>query len=131
MHSVDPTARRRAVLIAPGSDERKARKALQSRADEVVLDLEDAVAPSQKTHAREVVQELISENTWRPSVSVRVNGLSTPWAGEDLAVCAGLPGLNSVVLPKTQTAQDLFDVGRILNATPIGIQALIETPWES
>jgi citrate lyase beta subunit len=61
-------------------------------------------------------------------VSVRVNELSTPWAGYDLAVCAGLPGLDSVVLPKTQTAQDLLDVDRILKATPIGIQALIETP---
>jgi citrate lyase subunit beta / citryl-CoA lyase len=128
VHSVESTTRRRAVLIAPGSDERKARKALQSQADEVVLDLEDAVPASRKTDARQLVQLLVSENTWRPTVSVRVNGLSTPWASDDLAVCAGLRGLDSVVLPKTQAAQDLLDVDRILNATPIGIQALIETP---
>jgi citrate lyase subunit beta/citryl-CoA lyase len=128
VHSGGSTTRRRAVLIAPGSDERKARKALQSRADEVVLDLEDAVAVPRKTHARELVQELVSENAWRPTVSVRVNALSTPWAADDLAVCAVLAGLDSVVMPKTQTAQDLRDVDRILHDTPIGIQALIETP---
>ena len=111
--AAESTTRHRAVLVAPRSDERKARKALQSRADEVVLALEDAVAPLRKAPARQPVQELLGENSTRP-VPVRVNGLPTPWARDDLALCAGLPGLASVVLPKTQTANDLLDVDEAL-----------------
>lgn len=121
--------RRRTVLVAPGSDEHKARKALLSAADEVVLDLEDAVPPAGKGQAREAVQRLLRE-TPRPAgvVSVRVNGLATPWARDDLIVCAGLPGLASIVLPKTEAPQDLIHVDHALSGTGIGVQALVETP---
>ncbi|GAA5056692.1 HpcH/HpaI aldolase/citrate lyase family protein [Nocardia callitridis] len=119
--------RRRTVLIAPGSDERKARKALASTADEVVLDLEDAV--TDKDRARELVRRILSE-TGRDHgvVSVRVNGLSTPWAKDDLATCTELPALASVVLPKTESAQDMIQADHALAGTDIGLQALIETP---
>ncbi|MGW0182566.1 HpcH/HpaI aldolase/citrate lyase family protein [Nocardia sp. NPDC003345] len=121
--------RRRTVLVAPGSDERKARKALISTADEVVLDLEDAVPPAGKQRARELTQRLLRE-TPRPAgiVSIRVNGLTTPWAEDDLIACAGLSGLASIVLPKTESPSDLIHVDRALSGTGIGVQALVETP---
>lgn len=125
----DLTQRRRTVLVAPGSDERKARKALASPADEVVLDLEDAVAPAGKDRARELVRDLV-RNTARTEglVSIRVNGLTTPWAQDDLAACAELSALASIVLPKTESAHDVIAADRALGGTGIGVQALVETP---
>lgn len=115
------------MLVAPGSDERKAGKALASSADEVVLDLEDAVTAANKDQARDLVRRLVSETARTGSVSVRINGLATAWARDDLAMCAALP-LTSIVLPKTEAATDLQIVDRALAGTTIGVQALVETP---
>jgi citrate lyase beta subunit len=82
----------RSLLFAPGSDERKLRKALESDADTVVADLEDAVAPAEKEAARELVARV------RPPI-VRVNGADTRWFAEDLAMVEGL-SLDAIVLPK-------------------------------
>ncbi|MCQ4122742.1 HpcH/HpaI aldolase/citrate lyase family protein [Rhodococcus tibetensis] len=119
--------RRRAALVAPGSDERKARGALQSNADEVVLDLEDAVAPAKKAAARDLVSRLVRESAGSRVVSVRINALTTPWAAEDLAACAALgSSLTSIVVPKTETLQDLLDAADAVGT--IRLQALVETP---
>ncbi|MCZ4538460.1 CoA ester lyase [Gordonia terrae] len=120
--------RRRAALVAPGSDERKALKALHSGADEVVLDLEDAVTSANKDLARDLVCRLVRENPREGAVSIRVNGLGTAWFRDDIAACARLTGLTSVVLPKTETVQDLLTVADALGGTDIGVQALVETP---
>ncbi|GAF44916.1 HpcH/HpaI aldolase/citrate lyase family protein [Rhodococcus wratislaviensis] len=121
--------RRRAVLVAPGSDERKAVKALRSTADEVVLDLEDAVASARKADARDLVRRLVRESDGSRAVSVRINALTTPWAEDDLALCASLgDALTSIVVPKVETAQDLAHADRALAGTDIGLQALVETP---
>ncbi|MFC0450568.1 HpcH/HpaI aldolase/citrate lyase family protein [Rhodococcus jostii] len=121
--------RRRAVLVAPGSDEHKALKALRSTADEVVLDLEDAVAAARKADARDLVRRLVQESDGSRAVSVRINALSTPWAEDDLALCVSLgSALTSVVLPKTETAHDLAHADQALAGTDIGVQALVETP---
>ena len=50
----------RSLLFAPGSDEHKLVKALESDADAVVADLEDAVAPGEKQGARELVREVFA-----------------------------------------------------------------------
>ena len=82
----------RSLLFAPGSDERKLRKALEAGADLVVADLEDGVAPERKGEARELVARV------RPH-AVRVNGVDTPWFQDDLALLRGLQ-LDAVMLPK-------------------------------
>ena len=82
----------RSLLFAPGSDERKLRKALESEADAVVADLEDAVAPAEKEAARELVARV------RPPI-VRVNGADTRWFADDLTMTGGL-SLDAIVLPK-------------------------------
>lgn len=124
--------RRRAALVAPGSDERKARKALASSADEVILDLEDAVTTALKDAARTRVAELVREHGATRAVSVRVNGPDTRWFADDLRACAALgDALASVVVPKVQRRDDLVATDRILTAaggSGIAVQALIETP---
>lgn len=124
--------RRRAVLVAPGSDERKAGKALASSADEVVLDLEDAVATALKDTVRDLVADLVSTRGTGRAIAVRVNGPGTPWFADDLRACAALgPALSSIVVPKVEGPADLAETDRILaeaGDADLVVQALIETP---
>jgi citrate lyase subunit beta/citryl-CoA lyase len=133
-----PVTARRAVLSAPASDPRKTAKALASAADQVVLDLEDAVEPGSKDAARAqlvaALQELRPEDA--PRVTVRVNTPGSPWCHLDLAALAELPVLpSSVVVPKVEGPGDLAFVDRLLDGAEarsrrrqrIGVQALIET----
>ncbi|MGW0045503.1 HpcH/HpaI aldolase/citrate lyase family protein [Rhodococcus sp. NPDC003348] len=124
--------RRRAALVAPGSDERKARKALGAAADEVVLDLEDAVTTALKDSARTLVSDLIREHGGQRTVSIRINGPDTRWFADDLRACAALgDALTSVVIPKVESRAALVEADAILTsagAADLPVQALIETP---
>src|SRR5947209_9045103 len=65
---------RRSCLTVPGDDERKLAKAAALEPDEVILDLEDAVAADRKGAARELVARMLRELDWRAgTVAVRVN----------------------------------------------------------
>ncbi|NUP28490.1 MAG: CoA ester lyase [Nocardia sp.] len=124
--------RRRAALVAPGSDEHKARKALTGSADEVILDLEDAVTAAHKSTARTLVAELAGEFGDTRPVSIRVNGPATEWFAADLRACAALGAtLTSVVIPKVESRAALTDADSALTAAgapALPLQALIETP---
>ena len=130
--------RRRSVLSVPASDSRKSAKALASSADEVVLDLEDAVAADEKDAARGLVGQLLTEHRGRERgrTVVRVNQPGSPWCDLDLALLAALPqGPAAVVVPKVESAHDLAFVDRLLDGvearsgrtSPLRVQALIET----
>jgi citrate lyase subunit beta/citryl-CoA lyase len=119
----------------PASDERKIGKALQAGADEVVLDLEDAVAPDQKAHARQVLATFPWDDfDHLPFLAVRVNAPRTPWCHLDIAaiVHAQVPVL-SVVLPKAESRADIGFAERLLDGVettasrPLAVQALVET----
>jgi citrate lyase subunit beta/citryl-CoA lyase len=124
---------RRSCLSVPARPARKLEKAPELAADEIVIDLEDSVAPADKPEARAAVVEVLRDSRWvAPTVSVRVNGIGTPWFDEDLAEIAGADGhLDSVVVPKVEAAADLEHCERILAAAerrgPVGLQALIES----
>lgn len=97
----------RSLLFAPADHERHARKALTGAADGAILDLEDAVEVNQKPLAREAVVELLREAPHRrPACFVRVNGLRTPFAYDDL-VAVARPGVDGVMLPKVESASDV------------------------
>ncbi|QBJ97120.1 CoA ester lyase [Rhodococcus sp. ABRD24] len=129
MSSPTTPVRRRCTLVAPGSDERKIAKALESAADEVVLDLEDAVTSARKDEARALVCRTIRELRTGRSISVRVNGLGTEWARDDLRTVGALDGVG-IVLPKVDTADDLITADRLLAelGSTARLQALVETP---
>lgn len=95
----------RSLLFAPGNHARRVEKCLTLAADAVILDLEDAVAETEKAATRAVGVQALS----RPRRSlgyVRVNALGTPWAlGDFLAVVAA--GVDGIVLPKVESASDL------------------------
>ena len=67
----------RSFLFAPGSEERKLVRALESGADAVVADLEDAVAPAEKPAARDLATRLMAEAGAGPVRLVRVNCVGT------------------------------------------------------
>src|SRR5829696_354828 len=108
---------RRCCLSVPGSSERMLAKAPGLGADEVVLDLEDAVAPDEKERARALVVEAIGSADWgATAVAVRVNAPRTPWCHADFVALAGAgPALGSVVLPKVEDAGDVAFAERLLD----------------
>jgi citrate lyase subunit beta/citryl-CoA lyase len=127
---------RRSCLSVPGSSPRMLAKASGLPADEVVIDLEDAVAAPAKDDARaSVVSFLASGQMEGRTVAVRVNGLDTPWCQRDIVALADGPAAGAVttlVVPKVQAPEDIAWVARLLDmigagARAIRLQALIET----
>jgi citrate lyase subunit beta/citryl-CoA lyase len=93
-------------MSVPASSERFLAKARDLPADEVMLDLEDSVAPAAKDAARGLAVAALSAGGWAGRlVAVRINGATTPWAYKDvIAVVEGAPGVvDSVVLPKVSS----------------------------
>jgi citrate lyase subunit beta / citryl-CoA lyase len=129
------TPARRSCLSVPGSSERKLAKAAGLAADEVVIDLEDAVAVGAKDEARAAAVAALA--SWSGGgVAVRVNAPGTPWCHLDLAALGALAQLPaSIVVPKVQGAGDLAFVDRLLDGVeagagrrePLRVQALVET----
>jgi citrate lyase subunit beta / citryl-CoA lyase len=110
----------RSLLFAPGSDERKLRKALEAGADAVVADLEDAVVTAEKAHAREIVADVLAARA--PCLRlVRVNAAGSPWLEDDLAAVATL-GLDAVVLPKAKP-----EALTALDGLGLPVVAIVET----
>ena len=112
-------------------------KAPARGADEIVVDLEDAVAASAKDEARETVAGALGEPRWQGvRASVRVNAPRTPWCHLDVIAMASLPDApGSLIVPKVESAGDLQFVERLLDgiesaaqpSRPMRVQALIET----
>ncbi|MBE1494321.1 citrate lyase subunit beta/citryl-CoA lyase [Amycolatopsis lexingtonensis] len=100
------------LLYAPADRPDRVRKALESAADVVLVDLEDAVAPARKDEARENAVRLLA-SVARP-VQVRVNHPSTPWHDADLAAVAGLPPSVGVRLPKVEAPAEVLAVAAVL-----------------
>jgi citrate lyase subunit beta/citryl-CoA lyase len=90
----------------PGSSERFLAKAAGVAADELIFDLEDAVAPPAKQRARSLVAAAVAGGTWRepagPLLAVRINGAMTEWAHRDVIDVVERSGarLDAIVLPK-------------------------------
>jgi len=111
----------RSFLFAPGSEERKLVRALDSGADAVVADLEDAVAPAAKASARDLATRVMAEAADAVRL-VRVNGVGTEWHDADVAAVAGA-AVDGVVVPKA-TAAAVRAVGDRLD---LPIVAIVET----
>ncbi len=128
----NPPRPRRSVLYMPGANARAIEKARSLPCDAVILDLEDAVSPDAKETAREaVVAAALQGGFGRREVIIRVNGLDTMWAADDLAAVAK-SGANAVLIPKISSAGDLIQVEHALvdSGAPreMAIWAMMETP---
>ena len=103
------------MLFVPGDSERKFAKAAGIGADALILDLEDAVAPSRKDAARAIVAGLLDDRSPRDwAFFVRVNPLDTGLTDADLEAVVK-PGLDGIVLPKANGAEDVATVAVALD----------------
>jgi citrate lyase subunit beta/citryl-CoA lyase len=93
----------RSYLFVPGHRPDRFDKACAAGADQVIIDLEDAVPPADKAKAREAVAAWLSPGR---AVLVRINGADSEWFRDDLALC-GKPGVAGIVLPKAEREADL------------------------
>ena len=138
----DPTRTRlqRSELAVPGSSPKMFEKALNSNADYIFLDLEDAVSPNDKLSARENIIKALNEINWREkgkTISVRINSLDTHYMYRDVVEVVEQAGenLDTILLPKAGTAADVYMLSAMLNQIEtskgiknrIGIEVLIET----
>lgn len=123
---------RRSVLYMPAANARALEKARDIPADALIFDLEDAVAPDAKPQARQQAAEAVRSGTYgNKELTIRCNGLDTPWGAEDLAV-AGAAGPSAVVIPKVSGPSALAEVAKRLEAAGAPdhtkIWAMVETP---
>ena len=95
----------RSLLFVPADDERKMRRAVQSGADLVIFDLEDAVAAPRKAEAREIVAKMVADQR-PPRFAIRVNSQDTEHHLDDLLVAARLAP-DFLMLPKCASVSDL------------------------
>jgi citrate lyase subunit beta/citryl-CoA lyase len=123
---------RRSVLYMPAANERALEKAKTIAADAIIFDLEDAVAPDAKEAARaNAVAAASSGDYGNRELTIRCNGLDTPWGVADLAAAA-TSGASAVVIPKVSDLDTLRQVSDHLDAggasADMRIWAMIETP---
>ena len=123
---------RRSVLYMPAANQRALEKAKDIPADALIFDLEDAVAPDAKELAREqACNAAASSDYGNRELTIRCNGLDTPWGREDiLAAAEAAP--SAVVIPKVDGPEYLAQVSEVLDegGAPAAteIWAMVETP---
>jgi citrate lyase subunit beta/citryl-CoA lyase len=106
----------RSLLFVPGDSARKFAKAKHIGAEVLVLDLEDSVAPSMKAEARALVAALLDDRAPRDwAFFVRINPFDSGLTLGDLAAVVK-PGLDGLLVPKTDSAADIVRIGHYLDA---------------
>ena len=100
-------------------------KASSLPADEVIVDLEDAVAAEGKEKARELAVAAFRQGPLGRTTALRVNARSTPWWEDDLRAAADARP-DVVVLPKVESPEDVSAAAELL-PSDIGLEAQIET----
>jgi citrate lyase subunit beta/citryl-CoA lyase len=112
----------RSVLFLPASNPRAIAKARDAGADLVVLDVEDAVKPADKSSARDAAVAAVASE-WRVPVAIRVNGVGTQWHSLDLDAVARSKA-DLVVVPRAISAHLVHGVAEAVNKP---VLAMIET----
>ena len=133
-----PARLNRSELAVPGSNPKLFKKAAESDADVVFLDLEDAVAPDDKAQARKNIIKALNEVDWgSKTMSVRINGLDTHYMYRDVIdiIEQGGERLDLIMIPKAGTAADIYAVDMLVTQAEeavgrkkrIGFEMIIET----
>ncbi|MBM2292500.1 L-malyl-CoA/beta-methylmalyl-CoA lyase [Sulfitobacter pseudonitzschiae] len=114
-----PARPNRCQLFGPGSNTKLFAKMASSDADVINMDLEDSVAPSDKDTARANIIQAISEHDWgNKTLSVRINGLDTPYWYRDVVDLLEQAGerLDQIMIPKVGCAADIYAVDALVTA---------------
>lgn len=129
--------RQRSQLAVPASNPRFIEKAAQSAADVIFLDLEDAVAPSEKVTARANAIAALNDIDWGDkTLQVRINGLDTEYMYRDVIdIVEACPRLDMLLIPKVGVPADVYMVDTLVTqiemtkqrSKRLGFDLLIET----
>ncbi|MBI6628789.1 L-malyl-CoA/beta-methylmalyl-CoA lyase [Pontibaca salina] len=133
-----PARPNRCQLFGPGSNERLFEKMAASEADVINLDLEDSVSPSDKDTARANIIKATGAVNWgNKTLSVRINGLDTPWWYRDVVDLLEQADerLDQIMIPKVGCAADIYAVDALVTAIEtatgrdkkIGFEVIIES----
>jgi citrate lyase subunit beta/citryl-CoA lyase len=118
---------RRSVLYMPASNPKALEKAKSIPCDAIIFDLEDAVAPDAKPAAREAAVAAVTSGEYGSrELTIRCNGLSTPWGADDVAAASSARP-SAVVIPKVNGTAELDTIAGSL-AGDTTIWAMVETP---
>ena len=130
----------RSELAVPGSSPEMFEKALNSKADYVFLDLEDAVSPNDKVSARKNIIQALGDLPWKEkgkTISVRINSLDTHYMYRDVIDVMEKVGdkIDTILIPKAGSASDVYMVDCLLTqieeslnySNKVGLECLIET----
>jgi citrate lyase subunit beta/citryl-CoA lyase len=112
----------RSYLFVPGNRPERFAKARAAGADAVIIDLEDAVPPTEKEAARKAIAGWLAP---AQPVLIRINSSETEWFRDDAELCAS-PGVDGIVLPKAERLEDLRFLAECTDAQR-PILAIIET----
>ena len=111
-------SQKRAVLAVPGSSEKMITKARMIDVDEIFLDLEDSVSPTEKSLARsKVIAALLEGNFKTKLIAVRVNEQNTKVGVEDVSdiVLQAGKDFNSLIIPKVEGADQVIELAKRLS----------------
>jgi len=112
----------RTFLFVPASRPERITKAVATLADIVIVDLEDAVAPSEKGAARTALVDWLNANAEK-RIAVRVNATDTVWHEDDILACSHL-GVVGIMLPKAESAGQ---IGHVVDVSGKPVIPIIET----
>lgn len=104
----------RTALFVPGNRPERIEKALDSGADAIIIDLEDAVPRNRKEETRTLVREAILKYKGH-SIIIRVNSLNSGFLERDLEEVV-VKDLSCIILPKVDTSSDIKEINRLLVA---------------
>ncbi len=120
---------RRSVLAIPANERQLVVEAADSEADEIVFDLEDSLAPSEKPRARTAVIDAITQHEWgKRRLGYRINDTTTKWWYNDVIepIEAAGADLDTVILPKVRTAHDVTTVATLIES----LEAAVDRPHQ-
>lgn len=119
----------RSALYVPGHAEDKLERILERGADEVIVDLEDAVAPKDKDRARDITRIWLHDLPVLQNVGVWVRVNPGALREADVRAMAGAPALSGFLLAKTESVEELIDLDRLLASlgSTAGVVPLLES----
>lgn len=111
------------ALFVPADRPERIDKARASAADAVIVDLEDAVGPNDKAHARRTLADWLTDHD-SARLIVRINAAGTPDHEADIALCRAHEAIAVIMLPKAESTHDIARAA----ATGRAVWPLVETP---
>lgn len=115
-----PLALAQAFLFVPANRPDRFAKSLATRAHAVIVDLEDAVPLSEKAAARDAIRRDLTP--WLEQcpqrLVLRINACGTPFWDDDLRLVEEL-GIRHLMVPKTESAEQLTSIAHALSFTPV------------